>query len=62
MSAKTANDGTVFLPLPNEWQRPIKGGCQCPYCHAHPERPPMWDTLAGHPDTRHTWLVHYPDL
>jgi hypothetical protein len=22
----------------------------------------MWDTLAAHPDARHAWTVHYPDL
>jgi hypothetical protein len=53
---------TVFLRLPLDMQRPIPGGCQCPYCHAHRDLVPMWDTLAAHPDARHAWTVHYPDL
>lgn len=59
---KTTTDGTVFLPLPKSMHRPITGGCQCKFCHEHPDMTPMWDTLAGHPDERHTWVVHYPEL
>lgn len=62
MTMKTTNDGTVFLPLPKTMHRPITGGCQCGFCSKHPDRTPMWDTLAGHPNERYTWVVHYPEL
>lgn len=56
------DDGTVFLPLPEKMWRPVPFGCECTYCKAHPNKPPMWDTLAGHPDKEWTWVVHYPEL
>ena len=59
---ETRKDGTTFIPLPHTMRKPITGGCQCPYCHAHPHQIPMWDTLAGHPDERYSWVVHYPEL
>jgi hypothetical protein len=59
---ETRKDGTTFMPLPSTMHKPITGGCECPFCHAHPDKTPMWDTLAGHPDKRYTWVVHYPEL
>lgn len=58
-------DGTLFVRLPVELQTPIDG-CRCPYCTAHPDQPPMWDTLAistakPKPTCHHTWTVHMPD-
>ena len=55
--------GTLFVALPVELQRTIEGGCQCPHCKAHPDKTPMWDTLAIDASARrHTWTVHYPEL
>jgi hypothetical protein len=55
--------GTLFVALPAELQRTIEGGCQCLYCKDHPDKPPMWDTLAIDAKAqRHTWTVHYPEL
>lgn len=60
---------TIFIELPKEAQRPIDGGCVCTFCKAHPDRKPMWDTLAvsaeypeypGRTDT--AWTVHYPEF
>lgn len=55
---------TIFVRLPDALQRPC-GTCRCPYCTAHPERPPMWDTLAVSVEKSHpvdyTWTVHMPD-
>jgi hypothetical protein len=62
MRTKQANDGTVFVSLPDSMHRPINGGCQCPFCNAHPDLIPSWDTIAAHPDANHTWTVHYPEL
>ena len=55
---------TIFVALPKAIQQPINGGCQCPYCKAHPNDYPMWDTLAICADDKHghTWTVHYPDM
>ncbi len=54
---------TLYIPLPLECQAPIAGPrCVCPYCKAHPEHVPAWDTLAIpliHGET--TWTVHCPD-
>jgi hypothetical protein len=50
---------TTFVSLPVPLQRPITGGCQCAFCKAHPNRPPMWDTLAT--DGVDSWTVHYPE-
>jgi len=58
----TAKDGTIFVPLTHNLRRAINGGCQCPHCKAHPHDVPMWDTLAAHPDSKHSWIVHFPDL
>lgn len=38
------HDNTVWLRIPRP--QPIPGGCQCPYCKAHPEDVPLWDTLS----------------
>ena len=56
---------TIFIPLPFEARRPIDGSCYCPYCKAHSERVPMWDTLAvsRNPNkSDFTWTCHYPEL
>jgi len=58
----TATDVTVFMPLTYNLRRVINGGCQCPHCKAHPHEVPMWDTLAAHPDSKYSWVVHYPEL
>lgn len=52
---------TVFVPLPPRLHAAIAGGCQCPYCKRHPERTPMWDTLATAEGCA-PWVVHYPEL
>jgi hypothetical protein len=72
MSVLGRRDGVVFIRLPDELAVPIAAdpsnpgvpACRCPYCKAHPELTPKWDTLAvqqqsGKPD--HTWTVHMPD-
>ena len=58
----THRNGTSFVALPAETRRPIDGGCQCAYCKAHPDKRPMWDTLAISADATRAWTVHYPDL
>lgn len=64
-------DETIFVPLPQEAWREIKGGCTCSYCKAHPSLIPSWDTLAigatkaiGERRTflETTWTVHRPEL
>lgn len=54
--------GVVFVRLPAEQQRAIDS-CSCPYCEAHPDETPRWDTVAVPTDGRHghTWTVHMPD-
>jgi hypothetical protein len=52
---------TMFIPLPVKVQQPIDG-CDCKFCKAHPDRKPMWDTLAISPDSERTWTVHYPEI
>jgi len=61
----TRKRDTIYVPLPPEARRRIAGGCQCPYCRAHPERIPQWDTLAlsATPLERDfTFTVHYPEI
>lgn len=58
----THRNGTSFVALPVEAQLPIPHGCSCPFCKAHPDKPPMWDTLAVSADEPRAWTVHYPDL
>lgn len=58
---QTLADGTVLLNLPQTMWRPITGGCTCQFCKSHPDLFPSWDTLACHPDQRHTWVVHNPN-
>jgi hypothetical protein len=54
---------TLFVALPPELQRPIEGGCQCRFCKADLNKPPMWDTLAIAANAEgRTWTVHYPEL
>jgi hypothetical protein len=50
---------TMFIPLPTRLRRPITGGCECPFCKAHPHQQPMWDTLAT--DGKESWTIHYPE-
>lgn len=59
------NGGTLFVRLPDELQTPCNG-CSCAWCKAHPDKTPMWDTLAiaiSKPSkgTDTTWTVHMPD-
>lgn len=58
---------TIFVALPMECWRPIQGGCGCPFCKAHPELIPHWDTLvvdAARTAKRrdHTTTCHYPEF
>lgn len=46
MSTLIQRDQTTFVRLPAPLQSKILGGCQCPYCNAHPQLEPHWDTLA----------------
>ena len=62
-----SNDGgTLFVPIPKELAQDIPGGCDCPYCKAHPNETPKWDCLAlpAKPEakTSHVWTVHYPGI
>ena len=58
---------TIFIPLPASLWRPIdSAGCSCPYCLAHPDKPPYWDTLAVAAEPPEdgadcTWTVHMPE-
>ena len=59
---------SIFIPLPVEMQTPIKGGCECSFCKEHPEKVPMWDTLAVYANAP-DWIkddtavtIHYPEL
>lgn len=61
LSVKT-RDGTLFVALPPAAQTAIGYGCECPYCKAHPDKTPMWDTLAVAPHHNRTWTVHYPEF
>ena len=61
-SIEQRDDGTVLVALPRNMHKPIVGGCQCPFCTAHPHRVPSWDAVASHPDKPYTWIVHYPEL
>jgi hypothetical protein len=64
LRVRASKDGsTLFVVLPPEACEPVEGGCSCDYCKAHPDRTPMWDTLAVASDPRdkpYTWLVHNP--
>jgi hypothetical protein len=50
---------TYFARLPASYQKPITWGCECSFCKQHPDRAPMWDTLAT--DGVDTWVVHHPE-
>ena len=65
-------DGTVYLRLPRELQRPIDGGCQCRVCRiAGVDQIARWDTLCipgsdagqAHASRAHaeTFTVHMPE-
>jgi hypothetical protein len=65
MTVLGRRDNTLFMRLPAELQTPCNG-CSCPWCKAHPEAIPMWDTLAvaiqksgAGSDT--TWTCHMPN-
>ena len=60
-SKVTKRGETYFVALPADAQRQIAGGCQCAWCLTHPDRTPMWDTLAIG-EASHAWTVHYPEL
>lgn len=49
-------DGTLFIELPAELQRPIDRCC-CRFCQG---TQPKWDMLAVNPNSRFTWTVHFP--
>ncbi len=54
---------TIFVALPKDAWRPITGECACPYCKAHPEQKPQWDTLVIDPTRAgYTSMCHYPEL
>jgi hypothetical protein len=52
---------TLFLPIRGN-RRPITGGCECPFCEAHPGRPPQWDTFSIDPKTGYYGEVHFPEF
>jgi hypothetical protein len=59
----TRRNDTVFVALPIEAQRPIAGGCSCDWCKTHPDRTPMWDTLAVPADGKGAaQTVHFPEF
>lgn len=63
MRTKQSGKDTIHVALPTDLQRPIKGGCSCGYCAAHPDRMPMWDTLAiPRNGEGYSYSVHFPDL
>jgi hypothetical protein len=51
--------GTTYVRLPHQLQRTL-GRCDCPFCKAHPQLTPTWDTLAI-PTSGTAWTVHMPD-
>ncbi len=56
---------TIFIRLPESVSAVIEWGCECPYCKAHPDIKPRWDTLCvptNDPLAKHTWTVHMPDV
>jgi hypothetical protein len=55
---------TLFIALPRDQQTPISWGeCNCPYCKAHPDQTPMWDTISAPIDGKcAAFTVHYPDM
>ena len=58
---------TLFSKLPVKAQREIGYPCGCPWCVAHPEETPKWDTFAIQIDEEgrpigDSWVVHYPEL
>ncbi len=55
---------TIFIALPKEAWRPINGGCACPFCKAHPELAPQWDTMTvdASGKSKYTWICHYPEF
>lgn len=59
--ANAGSSVTIYLRIPPALATPIVGGCHCPYCKAHPEQVPTWDTLAVSEDHDHSWTVHMPD-
>ncbi len=53
----------IYLRIDEALQRPCDG-CDCPYCKAHPNETPSWDTLAiplKISPTDFSWTVHMPD-
>jgi len=62
----SADRTTLFIPIPRELAADVSGRCTCPYCVAHPDITPKWDTLAIRANAKnkegeHTWTVHLPD-
>jgi len=59
--------GHVYMRIPADLQKPITGGCSCSFCRQHPDRTPMWDTLAvttrapKDGDHDHAWTIHMPE-
>lgn len=61
MVIANSTDGDAnYIRLPSQLQRPIDGGCSCPYCKANPKLIPTWDTLVV-PKKGTAWTVHMPD-
>lgn len=60
-ATKTKN--TIFIAAPVEARRDIIGGCNCPYCVAHPDRVPQWDTIAVDvTDPKDATFIHHPEF
>jgi hypothetical protein len=53
---------TLFLPIRGN-RRPITWGCECPYCKAHPEKSPQWDTFSIDTESGHYYgEIHFPEF
>ena len=55
----------IYMRIPTDVSTVIEWGCDCPYCKAHPDILPRWDTLAITTEKSKsydaTWTVHMPD-
>src|SRR5258708_5311515 len=63
MSVIARAKDAVYLRIPKELQVPCNG-CDCPYCKAHLNEVPSWDTL-GVPTANKrlntAWTLHMPN-
>lgn len=65
---RRSKDGqTIWVKIPYALAEPIKGGCACDFCKAHPELTPKWDALcigakAPEKGIDYVTTVHFPDF